>query len=392
MRTVLISGAGIAGLSLAYWLTEHGFSTTVVERAPGLRSGGQAIDIRGTAREVVRRMGLMEQIRAHHTGTHGIAILDEQGGTVARMGSDDYGDSGGIVAEIEILRGDLVKILHGALDPAVEFLFDDTITALTEHDNGVDVTFGHAGQRTFDIVVGADGLRSGVRDLVFDAEVRDLGYYTSYFPARMDHDFRGWELMYSVPRRAALIYPLGDSGEVRAMFAFSGPEVPGARHDPKALLAKVFDGVGWKIPGLVEQMWRTDDLFFDRAAEVLLAEWWRGRVVLLGDSAFGGSVGMGTSMALVGAYVLAGELSGNSHERAFAQYQSEMREYVAVNRKRPPGGANGFLPRTRRGIWLRNQFMRLLPHLPGRKRMMGGIEKSANAITLKPYTRSASPA
>ncbi|ONI88938.1 hypothetical protein ALI144C_05340 [Actinosynnema sp. ALI-1.44] len=392
MRTALISGAGIAGLSLAYWLTEHGFRVTIVERATALRSGGQAIDVRGAARDVVTRMGLMDQIRAAHTGTHGIAIIDGKGRQIARMGGDDFGDSGGIVAELEILRGDLVRILHDALAPgSVEFVFGDTIAALTEHGNGVTVTFGKSGTRDFDIVVGADGIRSGVRDLLFEADVRDLGYYTSYFPARMDIDFDGWELMYCEPRRATLVYPVGTSGEVRAMLAFSGPEIPGARRDPKALLAKMFDGVGWELPGLLEQLRDTDDLFFDRAAEVRVQRWSRGRVVLLGDSAFGGSLGMGTSMAIVGAYVLAGELSTAGHEQAFAQYQNEMSEYVTRNQKRPPG-SSGFVPGSRAGIWLRNQFMRLLPHLPGRKRMLGGIEKSANAITLKTYTRSVSPA
>nr|WP_042194537.1 FAD-dependent oxidoreductase [Kibdelosporangium sp. MJ126-NF4]CEL21389.1 monooxygenase, FAD-binding [Kibdelosporangium sp. MJ126-NF4]CTQ96044.1 monooxygenase, FAD-binding [Kibdelosporangium sp. MJ126-NF4] len=392
MRTALISGAGIAGLSLAYWLTEHGFRVTVVERGTELRSGGQAIDVRGTAREVVTRMGLMDQIRAAHTGTHGIAMINETGRHVARMGGDAFGDSGGIVAELEILRGDLVRILHDALTPgSVEFVFGDTITELAERDTGVDVTFGKSGRRGFDIVIGADGIRSGVRDLLFDADVRDLGYYSSYFAAKMDIDFDGWELMYCEPRRAALVYPVGDSGEVRAMFAFSGPELPDARRDPKGVLAKVFDGVGWEVPGLLEQMRQTDDLFFDRASEVRVQRWARGRVVLLGDSAFGGSLGMGTSMALVGAYVLAGELSVAGHEQAFAQYQNEMSEYVRLNQKRPPG-SSGFVPGSRTAIWLRNQFLRLLPYLPGRKRMLGGIDKSANAITLKTYTRSVSPA
>ncbi|ALG07387.1 FAD-dependent monooxygenase [Kibdelosporangium phytohabitans] len=392
MRTALISGAGIAGLSLAYWLTGHGFRVTVVERAPALRSGGQAIDIRGTAREVVTRMGLMDRIRAAHTGTHGIAMINGKGEQVARMGGDAFGDSGGIVAELEILRGDLIRILHEALVPgSVEFLFGDTVTALAENATGVTATFGESGTRDFDIVVGADGIRSGVRDLLFEADVRDLGYYSSYFPARMDIDFGGWELMYNEPGRAAIVYPVGDSGEVRTLFAFAGPEIPDARRDPKRVLAEVFDGAGWEVPGLLEQMWRTDDLFFDRASEVRVPRWSRGRVVLLGDSAFGGSLGMGTSMALVGAYVLAGELSSSGHEQAFARYQDEMGEYVALNRKRPPG-SGGFVPRTRTAIWLRNQFLRALPHLPGRKRMLGGIGKSANAITLKTYTRSVSPA
>ena len=391
MRTALISGAGIAGLSLAYWLTDRGFRVTVVERSPGLRSGGQAIDVRGTARDVIARMGLMDQVRAAHTGTHGIAIVDRTGKPVARMGGDMFGDSGGIVAELEILRGDLVRILHDALPPgSVEFVFGDRITALSEHATGVDVTFGRSAARSFDIVVGADGIRSGVRDLLFDADVRDLGYYSSYFPAAMpDMAFDGWELMYTEPGRTVIVYPVGDSGEVRALLAFAGPEIPDARRDPKALLAEVFDGVGWEMPGLLRQMRQADELYFDRASEVRVAQWSRGRVVLLGDSAFGGSVGMGTSMALVGAYVLAGELSENGHEQAFARYQEEMREYVVLNRKRPPGS---FVPRSRTSIWMRNQFIRMLPYLPGRKRILGGIEKSANAITLKTYTRSVSPA
>jgi 2-polyprenyl-6-methoxyphenol hydroxylase-like FAD-dependent oxidoreductase len=396
---VLISGAGVAGLALAYWLRRYGFSPTLVERAPALRSGGQAIDIRGVARDVVERMGIMDAVRAHHTGTHGIAYVDAFGKRLASMSGEAFGDSGGIIAEIEILRADLVRIMHEAVGETVDYIYDDVITDLTEGEDGVKATFRHAPARSFDLVVGADGLRSGVRTLAFGQEsefVHDLGYYTAFFSARTQVDFDGWELMYNLPAgngvggRVAILYPIRNTGEVRAMLSFVTPSSSEYLRDvdaQKQLLARVFDGAGWELPGLLEQLKHTDDLYFARVGEVRIDRWSSGRAVLLGDAAFGGSLGMGTSMALVGAYVLAGELAAASgdHRVAFDGYEREMREYVAVNQKRPPGGTSGFAPRTRRGIWFRNQFMRLLPHLPGKGMMMGGIQKAANSITLKEY-------
>lgn len=395
-KNVLISGAGIAGPALAYWLRRYGYRPTVVERTAAPRLGGQAIDIRGTARDVVTRMGVMDAIRAHHTGTHGMAYVNAANKKLASLRMSDFGDSGGIVAEIEILRGDLVRILQDATD-GVEYLYGDQITGMTEHATGVDVTFAHAGPRTFDVVVGADGLRSGVRQLAFGGDgqhVRDLGFYSGYFPATTTLRLDGWELMYSLPAgngvggRMAMLYPIGDTGEVRAMFAFAAPELTVDRDADawKSLLAGVFDGEGWEIPNLMAQLRDTDDLYFTRAGEVRLAEWSRGRVVLLGDSAFGGSVGMGTSMALVGAYVLAGELAtASDHRAAFAAYESEMRAYVTAAQRQPPGGVNGFLPGTRFAIGMRNVFMRALPHLPGKQRIMGGFDRTATMVTLKDY-------
>jgi 2-polyprenyl-6-methoxyphenol hydroxylase-like FAD-dependent oxidoreductase len=397
---VLISGAGVAGLALAHWLRRYGFSPTVVERAGALRTGGQAIDIRGTAREAVERMGVMDAVRAHHTGTHGIAYVNTGGKRLFEMRGADFGDSGGIVAEIEILRGDLVDILHEAAGDGVEYIFDDVITGLTETADGVRATFRHAPAASFDVVVGADGLRSGVRRLAFGEDgdfVRDLGLYQAFFPARSRLDFDGWELMYNAPAgngvggRVAIVYPVGRGGEVRVLLSFASPVLPGDLRGTaaqKALLAQVYEGVGWELPGLIEQMWGVDDLYFDRSGEVRSDDWSSGRAVLLGDAAFGGSLGMGTSMALVGAYVLAGELAaaGGDHQTAFRAYEDEMRDYVTANLRRPPGGTRGFAPSTRGGLWVRNQFMRTLPHLPGKGLMMGGIQKASNSIRLKEYS------
>jgi 2-polyprenyl-6-methoxyphenol hydroxylase-like FAD-dependent oxidoreductase len=403
---ILISGAGIAGPALAYWLRRHGYTPTIVERAPAPRGGGQAVDIRGTARDVVTRMGIMDPIRAHHTGTHGIAYVDSANRRVAEMRGSDFGHSGGIIAEIEILRGDLVRILHESTTD-VEYLYGDMITGLRDTEDGVDVTFANAPARRFDLVVGADGLRSGVRTLAFGDDatsVRDGGYYTAYFAATTELSLSGWEVMYSSPAgngvggRMVMLYPLGDTGEVRAMFAFAAPELPHDRRDPaaqRALLARVFDGVGWQVPDLLRQLAGADDLYFARAGEVRLDRWSTGRTVLLGDSVFGGSIGMGTSMALVGAYVLAGELAtaDGDHTVAFAAYQREMADYVTASRRQPPGGASGMLPSTRTGIRIRNRFMRALPHLPGvlKTKIMGGIDIAADSITLQDYGLVASP-
>jgi 2-polyprenyl-6-methoxyphenol hydroxylase-like FAD-dependent oxidoreductase len=189
-------------------------------------------------------------------------------------------------------------------------------------------------------VVGADGLHSGVRALTFGEEsrfVRDLGYYSSYFPARTRLRLDGWELMYNAPAdngvggRVAILYPVGNSGEIRALLAFRSAPLPYDRNDvaaQKTLLTRVFSGAGWEVPRLLEQLRETDDLYLDRVGEVRIDHWSSGRAVLLGDAAFGGSLGMGTSMALVGAYVLAGELVAASGDPrvAYASIRSANRE------------------------------------------------------------------
>ncbi|GIF73219.1 FAD-dependent monooxygenase [Asanoa siamensis] len=400
---VLISGAGIGGLALAHWLGRHGIDATVVERAPALRSGGQAIDIRGAARTVVDRMGILDAIRAKHTGTHGIMYVDRRGAPVARMAGEDFGDSGGVVAEIEILRGDLVRILHEAA-PAATYLFDDHITALRDGPDGVTATFNHASPRTFDVVVGADGLRSGVRRLAFGGDrqtVRDLGMYTSFFAAHTSLDLDGWEMMYNLPAgngvggRVLLLYPVGRTGEVRAMFSWFSPALGHDRRDTtaqKALVADVFAGAGWEIPHLIEQMWPADDFYFTRSGATNLDRWSHGRITLLGDAAFAGSLGMGTSMALVGAYTLAGELASTPDPvAAFSRYEAGMRDYVTRNLKRPPGGDRGFAPGSRAGIWFRNQVIRTMTKLPGKSAMTGNLQAAANAITLKDYPTTRDP-
>lgn len=394
-RDVLISGAGVAGPALAYWLCRYGFHPTVVELAPGPRPGGQAIDLRGAAREVAERMGILDQVRQAHTGTRGLAYVDAANRRLASMPADLLGDSGGAIAEIEILRSDLTAILQAATRDDVEYVFDDAITDLAQGADGVKVSFQHGPPRRFDLVVGADGVHSTVRRMTFGEEsafVRDLGAYVAIFTVASHLDLDGWELMHSAPGRTAALYPVGRTGQAKAAFYFVSPTLDFHRRDleqQRRHLAEVFAGVGWVVPRLLEAMWAAPDFYFDRVSQVHMDRWSAGRVVLVGDAAYAPSplTGVGTSLALVGAYVLAGELAtaAGDHDAAFARYEGALRDYVRKGQRLAKGNAAGLSPRSRSQIWLRNQFIRALPYLPWRRLVAGGVEKAANAIILKSY-------
>jgi 2-polyprenyl-6-methoxyphenol hydroxylase-like FAD-dependent oxidoreductase len=395
-RDILISGAGIAGPALAYWLHRYGFQPTVVERAPALRPGGQAIDLRGAAREVADRMGILDKVRRAHTGTRGMAFVDGANQRRASMSADLLGDSGGAIAELEILRSDLAAILAGVTRDDVEYVFDDAITDIAQGDDGAKVTFQRRAPQTFDLVVGADGLHSGVRGLAFGPEsryVHDLGAYVAIFTTDSPLDLDGWELLHSAPGRTAGLYPVQQTGEAKAMFYFASPSLDHHRGDldqQKRFVADAFAGLGWEVPRLLEAMWQAPDFYFDRLGRVHMEHWSAGRAVLVGDAAYSPSPlsGVGTSLALVGAYVLAGELAAaGDHRAAFARYEGELRDFVRKGQRLAKGNASGLIPRSRSQIWLRNQAIRALPYLPWKGMVAGGAQKAANAITLKDYRR-----
>jgi 2-polyprenyl-6-methoxyphenol hydroxylase-like FAD-dependent oxidoreductase len=403
---VLISGASVAGPALAYWLHRYGWRPTVVERAPAIRPGGQAVDVRGTAREVAERMGILADVRRCHTGARGMAFVDGTGRRTAVMSAELLGDSGGAVADLEILRGDLVRILYEATRADVEYLFDDSVTAIEQDDDGVSVAFERSAPRRFDLVVGADGLHSTVRALVFGPADRfgyDLGGYVSVFRTTTEVNLDGWELMHTVPAasgtggRTAALYPLAPP-EAIAMLFFAAPPLPYDRRDVEAqkrILAEAFAGAGWQAPRLLADMWRADDFYFDRLCQIQLDRWSQGRVALLGDAGYCGSpmAGNGTSMALVGAYVLAGELAvaGGDHRMAFDRYEREMRDFVTRCQKFARGGPRTLMPRSRTQIWLRDRSINALAHLPWRGVIAAGLQKTANAVTLKDYALRGSP-
>lgn len=386
---VLVAGAGIAGPAIAYWLHRQGFAVTVVERAPVLRPGGQAVDLRGAGRTVVERMGLMEQVRAVTLDQKGIATVDASGRVTSRMPVDMFGGEG-IVSQYEVLRGDLSQLLFDATLPGVEYLFDDTVTAIEQDDDGVDVTFEKAAKRRFGLVVGADGLHSAVRALAFGPEsrsVRPLDCYVAWFTAPAAEDLEGWYLMHNAPGgRVASLRPGRLPGETKAGLSFRSAPLTYDRRDDghqRELVARRFAGAGWKVPWLVEAMRTAPDFALDSLGQVHLDRWTRGRVALLGDAGYCPTplTGLGTSLALVGAYVLAGELAAHDdHHVAFARYEQVMRPYVKQAQQLPPGGVRSYAPKGAIGIWMQAASMRSMTRWPMRNVMAKQFAKASDIV------------
>lgn len=389
---VVISGAGIAGSAAAFWLARAGLSVTVVERAPAPRPGGQAVDLRGAGRTVVDRMGLLDRARSVATDQHGLELVGSDGRSLFRMPVDSFGGEG-IISEIEILRGDLAELLHHAAAPTAEHLFDNTITGLTEDADGVTVALESGDPIRCRLVIGADGSHSTVRRLIMDDRdvVRPLGCYTSWFSTADVVDHGGWVQMYNAPGLVAMVRPGRVAGDLKVGLTFRSAPISYDRRDvgaQRALLRQRFAHAGWQLPQLLRGIDAADDFFFDSFDQIRMDRWSRGRVVLLGDAGYSPSplTGLGTSLALVGAYVLAGELAAapDDHRRALTRYEEILRPYVSQAQQLPPGGAAGFAPSNRLMIALRTASMRASLHWPLRQLMERQFAKS-DAIELPDY-------
>ncbi len=363
--TVLISGASVAGPALAYWLHRHGYEVTVVERAPALREGGQNVDVRGAGREVTRRMGLEDAVRAATTGEAGLRFVDTDDHTIASFPAG-HTDSDGFTAELEILRGDLARLLVERTQDDVSYVFGDHITGLDDRGDSVDVTFADGPDRTFDLVVVADGIRSTTRALAFgdEPQVTPLGLHTAWMTIPEAPSDTAWARWFNAPGgRTSTLRP-DNVGTTRATLSFMS-EPRGYEHldtdQVKAQLRQRFAGVGWEIPRILDALDDTD-VYFEAIGQVHAPHWSTGRIALLGDAAYCASPvsGMGTSLAITGAYVLAGELSRNAdHTQAFAAYESLMRPYVQQAQKLPPGTPRIANPQTKIGIATLNTLARL---------------------------------
>ncbi|MFG1703791.1 FAD-dependent monooxygenase [Nonomuraea sp. M3C6] len=363
MREILISGASIAGQTLAYWLARHGMRPTLVERAPGPRMGGNGVDLRDQAIEVAERMGIMPRVRAAAADVQGIKFVNASDRAVARM---DMRSAGG---EVEIMRGDLVALLSEA-ESGVEYVFGDSVRALAEDGDGVTVSFEQGATRRFDLVVGADGLHSTVRRLAFGPEQRFLRHKGHYFAFANADSALGedrWVSMFNLPGKMAGVYRSGNHAQAKAYFIFRSGLLAYDHRDVgehKRLLKEVFaHETSWRVRELLDGALDDPDLYFDALSQVRMPSWSSGRVALVGDAAYCASPasGAGAELAIVGAYRLAGELAGAAdHRVAFRRYEEGLRELVRRKQRIGPN-VRMMVPKNRLGMWTRNAVVSVLP-------------------------------
>lgn len=378
---VAISGAGVAGPTLAYWLRRSGHEITLIEKAPSFRDGGYIIDFWGHGYTVAERMGVLPEVLRRGYRVREVRIVGADGRRLGgfgvdvfrRMTDDRY---------ISVPRGDLAEAIFRAVEGGIETRFGDSIVSIDQNDDSVDVALASGGTRTFDLVIGADGLHSVVRELEFGPQSlfeRDLGYRVAAF------DLDGYEprdeliyVLYNEPGLHAARFALRDDRTL-ILFVFAaeldrGPE-PEDAAGRKARLRAVFGGAGWECDRILDRMDALDDVYYDRVAQIRMESWSSGRVALVGDAAACPSLlaGEGTGLAMTEAYLLAGELAraGGDHVAAFRAWEDRLHAFLTAKQDAATNFAGAFAPKTRAGLWFRNLVARLLRFRPVAERFIG---------------------
>jgi 2-polyprenyl-6-methoxyphenol hydroxylase-like FAD-dependent oxidoreductase len=377
MERILICGAGVSGSVLAFWLAKHGFEVVVVERSRSDQKAGQGIEIEEPALAIVKEMGIMDQLKEIRTGEEGFILFDEENHTHAEFGIDGIGVTGAL----EMMRGDLVEVLYRAADksPNVTYHFETTIRSLKQSDK-VHVELESKSQiRTeeFDLVVGADGLRSKTRQLSMGTPeeldcYKPVGACIAYFSIpKEDGDWPYSKLCNFQDRRVVWIRPARKDSKTSCVhLIYLKDKVPemdeavGNRMKQKEIFAKIFKGLGWETPRVIDGMMKTDNFYSEELVQVKLDKWSQGRVVLVGDAAWAPTpfTGQGNQLAIIGAWVLAQELSRDRSLGALETYEKRLRAYVASCQDIPLFGYAPWLviPKTSYGIWFFRKVLKLI--------------------------------
>ncbi|MFT3772639.1 MAG: FAD-dependent monooxygenase [Minicystis sp.] len=362
-KKVLVSGASFAGLSTAYWMSQMGYEVTVVEIGPGLRTGGTAVDIRGSTVDVVRRMGIFDAIRANRMNLRRWEFKNADDRTeralVVRAEGEPPPDDA-----FEIERNTLLNILFENVRGRCELVFGDSVAALSETTDGVDVTFKKGARRSFSLVFGCDGVHSGVRKIWFGEEAQYMHFLQQYFSITIVDKLlieRDTAQMFNVPGKAVMLNAYKNNTDI--IFGFvSEAEIAYDRHDEaqqRRIIGEQFAGVGWRTAELLREVEGSTSFYFDKLAQIRMPSWSRGRVALVGDAGYCASpaAGMGGSLAIDGAAALADAMRahGGDHTRAFRAYDEKLRPFIdQVQAEAVRVGLETLVPRTEEAIRERN--------------------------------------
>ncbi|HEX3660915.1 MAG TPA: FAD-binding domain [Acidobacteriaceae bacterium] len=369
---ILIAGAGIAGPTLAYWLLHYGFTPTLVESAPRVRTGGYIIDFWGAGFDIAERMHVLPALEPLGYKVQEMRVLNDSGRCIARLPTSAFFEltQGRFLS---LARGDLADCLYKALEGRVEALFGDRIARVTPSHQDVTVSFQSGSTRTFDLVIGTDGLHSGVRQMAFGDEARFekyLGCKAAAFQVAgyVPRDELVYVMHTEVGQQVARFSMRDDRTMFLLTFKDQDPAIPATLAEQKALLRRRFGGSGWEVPQILEALDGVTELYIDRVSQIRMGtatrSWSRERMALAGDSAFCVSLlaGQGSALAMVAAYILAGELSRSPEDSAaaFARYQQRFGPFVLGKQKAAPRMVDFFAPRSRVALALRNGALRLM--------------------------------
>lgn len=386
-KKILISGAGIAGLTLAYFLQKKGFEPLVIEKAASLRDGGYMIDFFSSGVHVIEQMGLLETLKKRDHGSSIVRQYTDKGKASMTLNIADFRASqqGKL---FNFLRTDLVDVLYQKVKDKITIRYNTSIKAVVEQSNGIEITFNNGEQEQFDLLVGADGIHSAVRGLVFDKKEVEhffLGYYVAGWEHHVPLNIKKEEVFsMTIPNKQIMTYTTDATQEKNtSIFVLKTQnKLPPMQHQERVeFLRKEFDTFIHPIPTILDTAAGLSKMYFDEVSQIRMqSNWHRGRTVLVGDAAYCITLlsGQGASMAMTGAYVLAQELiaANGNYSTAFPTFEKKLRPLIESMQKKAIKNAGSYLPASNFSLWLRNLLAPILfskPFVPFVIRQLGAV-------------------